>query len=199
MPVIQSRAQLRGVYGKEVTDEIIANCGVELVFRPKEWDAAREISDRLGTYTFRARSRSMASWGGKGGSTSDSDQRRALLMPQELGLMPEGDLIVMRPGIRPVQGRKIRYYADKTMLAKTRAVRPDIKPVRIDPAIAARSLQIIESAERDDAAGKPHERPLAGEDQLTNRIANEGWASWADVMKQAAVAPLPGEPQDAGV
>ena len=199
LPVIQSRAQLRGVYGKEVTDEIIANCGVELVFRPKEWDAAREISDRLGTYTFRARSRSMASWGGKGGSTSDSDQRRALLMPQELGLMPEGDLIVMRPGIRPVQGRKIRYYADKTMLAKTRIGRPDIDRVRVDPAIAARSLQIIELAEHDnapDVAEKPHARPLAGEDQLTKTMAVSGSASWGDALNQAAVAPLPGESQD---
>lgn len=32
LPVIQSRSQLRGIYGEHVADEIIANCGVEVAF-----------------------------------------------------------------------------------------------------------------------------------------------------------------------
>src|SRR3546814_2440942 len=30
LPVIQSRSQPRGIYGVDVTDEIIANCGLEI-------------------------------------------------------------------------------------------------------------------------------------------------------------------------
>jgi type IV secretion system protein VirD4 len=58
LPVIQSKAQLRAIYGRDVATEIIANCGVEVAFTPKELDMAKELSDRLGAYTFRAVSRS---------------------------------------------------------------------------------------------------------------------------------------------
>ena len=34
LPVIQSRSQLRAVYGNDVADEIVANCGVEVAFTP---------------------------------------------------------------------------------------------------------------------------------------------------------------------
>src|SRR3546814_2203569 len=43
-------------------------------------------------------------------SISESDQRRALMMPQELMQMPKGDLLLMRGGIPPVRGRKIEYF-----------------------------------------------------------------------------------------
>jgi type IV secretion system protein VirD4 len=33
VPVIQSRSQLRAIYGPDVTDEIIANCGLEVSSR----------------------------------------------------------------------------------------------------------------------------------------------------------------------
>jgi type IV secretion system protein VirD4 len=76
LPVIQNGAQLENVYGPKVATEIEANCGVQMVMRPATTADAREISERLGTYTFRARSRSMGTWGRGGGSVSDSDQRR---------------------------------------------------------------------------------------------------------------------------
>ncbi len=48
LPVIQSRSQLRGVYGEHVADEIVANCGVEVAFTPKELRVANELSERIG-------------------------------------------------------------------------------------------------------------------------------------------------------
>src|SRR3546814_15782745 len=48
LPVIQSRSQLRGVYGEHLADEIIANCGVEVAFTPKELRVANHLSERLG-------------------------------------------------------------------------------------------------------------------------------------------------------
>jgi type IV secretion system protein VirD4 len=151
LPVIQSRSQLEHVYGREVTAEIAANCGVELVFRPKTNAEAKEISERLGTYTFRARSRSLPSWGGSGGSVSDSDQRRPLLLPKEVTEFPERDLIVLRSGIPPVRGTKIRFFADKRMARLSRIPAPDMPQVRLDPAIAQRSLKVIAAAGGDVA------------------------------------------------
>ncbi|MCV5949425.1 TraM recognition domain-containing protein, partial [Escherichia coli] len=58
VPVVQSRSQLRAIYGPDVTDEIIANCGLEVVFTPKELKVANELSERLGFFTMNVKSRS---------------------------------------------------------------------------------------------------------------------------------------------
>src|SRR3546814_15670659 len=46
LPVIQSRSQPRGIYGADVTDEIIANCGLDIVFTPTELKVATALSQR---------------------------------------------------------------------------------------------------------------------------------------------------------
>ncbi|QDK36007.1 type IV secretory system conjugative DNA transfer family protein [Sphingomonas sp. IC081] len=164
LPVIQNFSQLDHIYGDKVAKEISANCGVQIVMRPKEINDAKNVSERLGTYTFRAKSRSFGAWGRGGGSVSESDQRRALLLPQELLLLPEKDLIVLRSGIPPVYGRKIRYYQEKDMLALTKVLAPAMPTIRPDPAVSARSLRVITAAEAsgESDAGIPgaSTRPL---------------------------------------
>ena len=147
LPVIQARAQLRDVYGPDVTSEIVQNCGVELVFTPKHIDVAKEISERLGNYTFQAKSRSRRIWDAWEGSVSTSDQRRPLMLPQELLLLSQEEVIVLRAGIPPLKGRKIRYYKDKWMVKASSMVAPSVTPRPLDPSIARRSLAIIEGIE----------------------------------------------------
>src|SRR3546814_14312476 len=48
LPVIQSRSQLRAVYGEHVANELVANCGVEVASTPKELRVANELSERIG-------------------------------------------------------------------------------------------------------------------------------------------------------
>lgn len=164
LPVIQARAQLRDVYGPDVTSEIVQNCGVELVFTPKHIDVAKEISERLGNYTYEAKSRSKRIWDAFEGSVSTSDQRRPLMLPQELLLLSQEDVIVLRAGIPPLKGGKIRYYKDKWMVQASSVAPPPVKPRPLDPSIARRSLAIIEgieSPEMSDAealAGVDHAR-----------------------------------------
>ena len=91
LPVIQARGQLR-----DVTNEIVQNCGVELVFTPKDNAVAKEISERLGNYTYSAKSKSKKVWDAWEGSVSTSEQRRPLMLPQELLLMSQDDVVVLR-------------------------------------------------------------------------------------------------------
>jgi len=147
LPVIQARAQLRDVYGPDVTSEIVQNCGVELVFTPKHVDVAKELSERLGNYTYEAKSRSKRVWDAFEGSVSTSDQRRPLMLPQELLLLSQDDVIVLRAGIPPLKGGKIRYYKDKWMAKASSVAAPPIIPRPLDPSIARRSLAFIESIE----------------------------------------------------
>jgi type IV secretion system protein VirD4 len=114
LPVLQSPAQLRAEYGADLAEEIMANCGVEIAFAPKELKVAQDLSERLGYWTYQGRSRSRPS-GLSGGhrSVSDSDQRRALMLPQELIQMRANRLIVLRAGMPPVRGRKIVYWRER--------------------------------------------------------------------------------------
>lgn len=117
LAVIQSPSQLKAEYGPDVADEIMTNCGAEVVFAPKELRIANELSERLGYYTTLGRSRSRpALLGGRsGGSMSESEQRRALMLPQELIQMSPDDLMVLRAGLPPVRGRKLRYFAEREL------------------------------------------------------------------------------------
>jgi type IV secretion system protein VirD4 len=129
VPVIQSRSQLRAIYGPDVTDEIIANCGLEVVFTPKELKVANELSERLGFFTMSVKSRSRTIHGLLANrSISESDQRRALLLPQELMQLPKSELLLLRAGIPPIRGRKIAYY--RMPRFTRRVIAPPVLPAR---------------------------------------------------------------------
>lgn len=125
LPVLQSPAQLRAEYGPDVTEEILANCAVEIVFAPKELRLARDLSERLGDTTVRSSSRSRPAGLSRGQrSVSESDQRRALMLPQELSQMPDDQLIILKAGLPPVRGGKLRYYQDPVF--RRRVIAPPV-------------------------------------------------------------------------
>jgi type IV secretion system protein VirD4 len=128
LPVIQSPAQLRALYGADITEEIISNCGAEVVFAPKELKVAQELSERLGAYTYSGRALSRPSgWSSGRRSLTDSDQRRPLMLPQELLQLPRDALIVLRAGVAPIRGRKITYFRERAFTARLRPP-PVVKP-----------------------------------------------------------------------
>ncbi|MBI5940491.1 MAG: type IV secretory system conjugative DNA transfer family protein [Caulobacterales bacterium] len=136
LPVIQSPSQLRALYGPDVAEEILTNCGVEVVFAPKELKVAQDLSERLGYYTTPGHSRSRPTGLAPGRrSTSVSDQRRALMLPQELMQLPADVLLVLKAGLPPTRGRKIAYYRDREFRRRLRPT-PVIPPAP-SPSIAA--------------------------------------------------------------
>ena len=129
LPVIQSPSQLRAEYGPDVADEIMTNCGVEVVFTPKELKVAQDLSERLGYYTFEGRSKSRPTYlGGGKRTTTESDQRRALMLPQELIQMSKNTLIIMRGGIAPIRASKI-YFFKNADFTKRLLPPPQIAPL----------------------------------------------------------------------
>ncbi|MBM3552971.1 MAG: type IV secretory system conjugative DNA transfer family protein [Alphaproteobacteria bacterium] len=119
LTVIQSPAQLRAIYGVDLTKNIITNHAVEVVFAPKEQDVANELSERIGYDTVKAKSSS----GPKGLarraiSETVSEQRRALMLPQELKLLPKSKAILLMAGVPPIIAEKIVYYQDKAFIER---------------------------------------------------------------------------------
>jgi type IV secretion system protein VirD4 len=119
LTVVQSPAQLRAIYGIDAARNFMTNHAVEVVFAPKEQDVANELSERIGYDTVKARSRS----GPKGlamRSTNEtvSEHRRALMLPQELKLLPRSKAFILGTGLPPVVADKIVYYEDKAFLTR---------------------------------------------------------------------------------
>ena len=136
LPVIQSPSQLRALYGPDITEDILTNCGLEIVFAPKELKVAQELSERLGYYTYGARSRSRPIGLGQGRrSLTDSDQRRALMLPQELMQLSDKALIILKAGLAPTRGRKLVYYSDRRFTDRLRPPRspPPRAPTPLAP------------------------------------------------------------------
>ncbi|WP_306286586.1 type IV secretory system conjugative DNA transfer family protein [Sphingomonas sp. Ant20] len=194
LPAFQSLEQIQGVYGDKVAADIERNCAVRLVLRPAGLAEAKKISDQLGSYTFKARSRSMGTWGGGGGSTSDSDQRRPLMLPQEVELLPENDLIVFRRGMYATYGKKVRYYAEKKLSARTKIPAPEMPQIRVDPAVAANSLRVIEATQAPvDDASSMRGAATPSEPAATNGARATGLRGLNQAAISAALAVPPNE------
>jgi type IV secretion system protein VirD4 len=116
--VIQTPAQLREVYGANGAETMLKSLAARIVFAPKDIGDAREISDELGNTTVKVKTHSrplmdMAdSKGRRQRSVSVSEQRRALLLPQEVKALGSEQAIVFYEGLRPIRCRKIRYFED---------------------------------------------------------------------------------------
>jgi type IV secretion system protein VirD4 len=124
----------------------------EIAFAPKELKVAQDLSERLGAYTYKARSQSAPTLLSKGNrSISQSDQRRLLNLPQELIQMPPDQLIVLRAGLPPIRGRKIAYYRER---AFTRRVLPP-------PQVPARPIPAADAPAATPPAQAPAPDPFA--------------------------------------
>lgn len=135
LAVLQSPSQLRAAHGRDLADEIIGNCGVEVLFAPGDIETAKALSERLGFYdqTGSSRSRPFGLAAGRR-TVTESTSRRALMWPQELIALPQDQAIVLRAGMPPVRARKLRYYKDR---AFRRRVMPPPEPAARKPPLEA--------------------------------------------------------------
>ncbi len=131
--IIQSRSQLRSVYGDNDAQNFIVNHGAQVGFTPREQADANEYSEMLGYKTINRRNRSTSS-GGSGSSVSYNctQERRALMLPQEIKELPSDDELIFYEGCKPIRCKKNWFFKDKTF-----SERAKLPPVQIQP-IAAR-------------------------------------------------------------
>jgi type IV secretion system protein VirD4 len=110
LPIIQSMAQLDATYGKDVSRTIITNHALQILYAPREQQDANDYSEMLGYTTFRKKNVTR----GKDVTRSVSEERRALMLPQELKAMGNDREVFLYEGIpHPVKCDKIKYYKDR--------------------------------------------------------------------------------------
>lgn len=136
--VIQAYSQLREVYGVNAADTMMKSLAARVLYAPKDYAEANEISQELGFTTVRVKGVSrpratLFSMKGRGpGSVSINEQKRPLLLAQEVKELGRDRELLLYEGLRPILATKNRYYEDPFF--KRRLVPP---PKRATPAHAA--------------------------------------------------------------
>jgi type IV secretion system protein VirD4 len=136
MLIMQSKAQLRDrdLYGPDKAEAILDNCGLEVVFGTKDLKLTEELSARLGYDTVEGTSRSgprfWRFFRSARQNETETDQRRALLLPQEITRLKPLEAILIRPGLYPIRCRRIRYFRDRTFSRLVRSA-PVVEPIEV--------------------------------------------------------------------
>lgn len=117
LTVIQSRSQLespRTGYGREDARNFLTNHALQIIYTPRQQEDANEYSEMLGYFSEKAKntSRSGMLFQKDGRTVSESEQKRALMLPQELKEMPQEEEIVLLENTKPIHCDKIKYYED---------------------------------------------------------------------------------------
>ncbi len=124
--IMQTPAQLKQVYGENGTKTLLKTLAGRIYFQPKEMDDAEEISRELGDITVKVKTHSRPVWAlsnGKGSrhrSVSITEQRRPLMLAQEVRWMGRAKEIVFTEDTRPILCRKIRYFLIPALLNRLR-------------------------------------------------------------------------------
>ena len=150
--VIHTPAQLREVYGVNGAETMLKSLAARIVFAPKDYGDAREISDELGVTTVRARtvSRPLFGWGDsksrRSQSVSVSEQRRPLLLPQEVKALGPRRALIFYEGLWPIRCKKLRYFEDGRFRARL------LPPPVVVPAPAVTPVPTAPAADASDDA-----------------------------------------------
>lgn len=156
--VYQNNSQIAGDedgYGKEGADTLLSNCTTKLLYQPDDLKDAKEYSELLGYYTLKNMSRSRQP-GKAGQGTNESDQKRALMLPQELRELGFGKVIVMKKNTKPILADKVIYYNDPAFADRMNLPTPKV-PV----------LSIVKTVHRDRAL-LPDELATTDADDIVN-------------------------------
>jgi len=110
LPIIQSMAQLDATYGRDVSRTIITNHALQILYAPREQQDANDYSEMLGYTTVRRKNVTHA----REKTHTFTEERRALMLPQELKAMGNDHEVFLYEGIpHPVKCDKIKYYKDR--------------------------------------------------------------------------------------
>lgn len=154
--IIQSQSQLNSTYGEQQGKTFVSNMGASIVYAPRELKDANEVSETLGYMTVKSTSRSNSSRGGT--SRSISDQKRALMLPQEVREMGFDNEIVLMANVKPIFAKKIIYWNDPVFKDRVNLKKPTIPLIDVESSynyinnIVVNDIATVEEAEKIDIA-----------------------------------------------
>lgn len=147
--VYQGNSQLREIYGKDGAATIIKNLGAEIAFPPAKVDEdVKAISETLGYQTVKHKTRSRTSGRNVSRTQNITEQKRALMLPQEFVEFGMDDIlnadtpeplsrnaIVIKEYIRPFKIKKAIFFEHERLkeradFAKKNIPEPPLLPIQ---------------------------------------------------------------------
>lgn len=122
--VVQALSQLRDVYGAQTAETMMKSLAVRIAYAPKDFGEANELSQELGNTTVRVKSLSKPLFGlfdrqgRRSRGVNISEQKRPLLLPQEIKELGRDREILIYEGLRPILAKKNRYFQDRRLRAR---------------------------------------------------------------------------------
>ena len=114
LTIIQNKSQLEDVYGKSGAVTLMSNHALMIMYAPSPvvQSDAKEYSEMLGDTTVKSKSKSHSYSKQSSHSDSVSDQKRALMLPQEIKEIGRWREIVSLENCKPIFCDKIKYFED---------------------------------------------------------------------------------------
>ena len=200
MPIIQSPSQLFDVYGKEAAQTFTTNHALQIVFPPKasETHTAKDISEWLGYQTVKGVSESKGKelFSKRHNSENISDQRRALLLPQEItGLGQDRELVILE-NMPPILAHKIVYYKSHDFMDRLKEVSTSLKSLKnklpsqkqLDEAMVKGEL--ASSVPRINLE-EHHKRIEGGQQPITVKAPPQTVTEMVNIEREATVDDIP--------
>lgn len=149
--IFQNKSQVNEKYTRDGARTLLTNFALQIMFAPRDQEDAKEYSEMAGYLTVKSKSRSR-SVGRAGGSDSESDQRRALLMPQEIKEIGQDKEIISMENIKPILAEKVRWYEDEVFKDRANRELPDVPVLDILPMLSQPIVETMRDATAEDMA-----------------------------------------------
>lgn len=178
LTIIQNKSQLEDVYGKAGAVTLLSNHALMIMYAPSPatQSDANEYSEMLGYQTVKSKSKST---GKSGGSTSESDQRRALMLPQEIRELGTDNEIVTLENTKPILCKKIRYYKDPEFTKRANWQTPDIPIQDVNLFVAQLEQRIRAAADEELKEENAADSIVTGDTSLPADMANIPDSQWS--------------------
>jgi type IV secretion system protein VirD4 len=129
--IIQDTQQLKGIYEEPGMNSFLSNSTYRITFSANNVETANLISQLCGNKTVEQASQNRPKFfdlNPASRSLHVSEVQRALLLPQEVILLPRDEQIVLIESFPPIRSKKIVYYKDNVF--KKKILPPTLVPVQ---------------------------------------------------------------------
>lgn len=179
LTIIQNKSQLEDVYGKAGAVTLLSNHALMIMYAPSPatQSDANEYSEMLGYETVKSKSKSHS----KGGnSTSESDQRRALMLPQEIRELGKDNEIVTLENTKPIFCQKIKYYLDPAFRERANWAVPEIPQQDVELFVAQMEQRIKTASASDLNETNAASRIVTGNTELPDDMKSVPDNQWSE-------------------
>lgn len=179
LTIIQNKSQLEDVYGKAGAVTLLSNHALMIMYAPSPatQSDANEYSEMLGYETVKSKSKSHS----KGGnSTSESDQKRALMLPQEIRELGKDNEIVTLENTKPIFCQKIKYYIDPAFRQRANWAVPEIPQQDVELFVAQMEQRIKTASASDLNETNAASRIVTGNTELPDDMKSVPDNQWSE-------------------